>query len=130
VNLLKPGQSVLVSSQAGNNVAITVTVDVGDVHLGSAGAEVEGMFRPRAASRLGGLLPPTVCHQEIGPAIAIDITNPETMGISLPVFLLRAGCKWPTVSAAGVARAGKAKHPVGVEAELLSAIAVDIGVGG
>ena len=118
------------AGKARDHVEIAVAVDVIGVHLGAAGAEGVGMLRPgwrgRAGGHRGGLFPPSAGHEEIGPAVAVDVADAKAVLILPPGLLLGAGGEGPALGARLLRRGGKPENAAGVEDELRLAVAGDV----
>ena len=75
LNLLKPGQAILVGGKTGNHVIVTIPIHVIGKNLCSAPrGKCELVRLPRLLVR-GGLLKPAVLVQDIGSPISIHITH-------------------------------------------------------
>jgi hypothetical protein len=78
--LLEPAQTVPMAVVAGDHVVAAVTVDVVDIHLpaasGSRRTERARMEGPERAGRIGGgMFEPAFLHDEVDPAIAVDVSH-------------------------------------------------------
>ena len=80
-SLLEPRQSEVVRSEARDDVAVSVAIDIVGVHLGSApGGEGHLVMGPgRIAGHFGGLLEPAAFHQDVRPSVAVEVADPEAM---------------------------------------------------
>src|SRR5262249_10519746 len=87
-HLLEPGEAVTVRSEGGDNIRFTIAVDVVGEHLRTAvaGSERERMEFPDGIVReRGGLFPPTGSLHDVGAAVPVQITEPQSVGEALPV---------------------------------------------
>ena len=82
LHLLKPSQTKVVSGEAGDNVAVAISIHIVSEHFGAT-VRVRKRLRvslPRfAGSQLRGLLKPTLGVDDIQLAISVNVANSEPM---------------------------------------------------
>ncbi len=79
-SLFKPGQPPAVGVLNGDDILVTITVEVVGKHLCPAGLCELRVVKREHVSGFHWLLPPTVGFEDIGAAIAIDVADTQAMG--------------------------------------------------
>ena len=131
LHILEPGQAVGVGCFTGDNILIAIAVDIVSIYLGAASvSKLERMSRPETGlTDFRRLFPPAIFLKNICAAVAVNITDPQSVCESTVFEIGRNRMKLPGRSRI-FPRAGVPELASGMKDQLWFPIPGQVGIGG